>query len=324
MQERDNNIAPRGTEAKENPQRGELYFLGHPGTSDIFSGYGLVVEDGSAGHLLGILMVDRPRPADPRWLEEVETTFGECQLVPMTARGDRGVVCQMQIEPCNLSFLRRVPGFQAEAIKSALEPLLADPPKPIFSLHWDAEMRLWCSRFGSSAELPGEIREVFERTGYGCLTAETDVGVVHVCHAADQDIDGFVDQPVSSQWQLIEMPTAPLIRLEMIIFDRPDSPYLFESFLNVAEKDQAYILDELTRQHQLHLAFFGDELEYRFTKSIEHDDEQRHQLRQLVLEAIAHWAAIPADQRDFDSAKAKFMQRTVLSSSESLVRRRPG
>jgi hypothetical protein len=35
------------------------------------------------------------------------------------------------------------------------------------------------------AELPEEIRQVFEGFGYGCLAAETNIGVVHICHAAD-------------------------------------------------------------------------------------------------------------------------------------------
>jgi len=33
--------------------------------------------------------------------------------------------------------------------------------------------------------------QVFDSVGYGCLPAETNVGVVHVCHAADSDVEGF-------------------------------------------------------------------------------------------------------------------------------------
>jgi hypothetical protein len=68
---------------------------------------------------------------------------------------------------------------------SNLRSLFKDPPKPIFTLRWDDESRTWCSAFAPLAELPGGIREVFERTGYGCLAAETNIGVIHVCHAAD-------------------------------------------------------------------------------------------------------------------------------------------
>lgn len=40
-------------------------------------------------------------------------------------------------------------------------------------------------------ELPLEMREVFERTGPGCIPSETSIGVVHVCHVSDQGIEGF-------------------------------------------------------------------------------------------------------------------------------------
>jgi hypothetical protein len=75
--------APR----KETIGRGELFFLSHPGTEETFSGYGLTMQPGTDELLVGLLMIDRPRPADPKWLAEVEATFGECELVAMTPVG---------------------------------------------------------------------------------------------------------------------------------------------------------------------------------------------------------------------------------------------
>ena len=176
---------------------------------------------------------------------------------------------------------------------------------------WDEEARLWRSDFTPTAELPAEIREVFENAGYGCLAAESSIGVVHICHAADADIEGFAGKPVLSQWQLIEMPTAPLIRLELTILDRPDNPYRFESFLNVAEEDQSHILAQLAGQQQLYLAFFGEDLDYCYTKVIPQDVQQWQQLDELVEQAIAYGEGIPPDRRDFDLAKAEFMRRFI-------------
>jgi len=296
---------------KETIGKGELLFLWHPGTEQIFSGYGLTMQSGSNEFLAGLLMVDRPRPADPEWLAEVEATFGECHLVAMTAAGERGIACQMQIEPESLPHLRRFPGEKAAAIQTALKPLLENPPKPAFTLRWDEEARLWRSRFARLAELPGEIREVFERTGYGCLTAETNVGVVHVCHAPDADIEGFAGKPVLCQWQLIEMPTAPLIRLKIAILDHPFNSYEFESFSNVAQEDHARVLAQLANQDRLYLAFYGDDLTHRFTKVVDHDQQQWQYLDELVAEALEYWDQIPPEQRDFDRAKAEFMRRFV-------------
>lgn len=120
---------------------------------------------------MGILMVDRPQAADPAWLRAIEARFGSCQLVPMTATGERGLVCRMQIEPDSLPYLRRFPTTQSDAIRTALEPMLADHPKPAFTLHWSEKARAWCSQFTPSVGLPSEIREAFDRTGSGCPAA---------------------------------------------------------------------------------------------------------------------------------------------------------
>jgi hypothetical protein len=84
---------------KEIISRGDLYFLWHPGTENVFSGYGLTVKAGSSEHLVGLLMIDRPPQGVAEWLQTVEKAFGQCELLAMTASGDRGILCQMQIDP---------------------------------------------------------------------------------------------------------------------------------------------------------------------------------------------------------------------------------
>lgn len=155
-----------------------------------------------------------------------------------------------------------------------------------------------------------EIREVFEQTGYGCLAAETTQGVVHVCHAADRDIVAFTGAPVIYQWQLLKLPTAPLIRLEIAILDRPQEPYRFESFLNVGAADQAEILARLANQDYLSLAFYGNDLTYRYTKRVRHDKQQWQYLDELAIAAEEHLRSIPEAERDFDLAKATFIRAT--------------
>ncbi len=296
---------------KEQIGKGELYFLRHPETEGIIAGYGLTMRDGRKDLLVGLVMVDRPKPVDPEWLNEIEITFGEYQLAVMTASGERGISCQIQVEPESLPYLCQFPADEkTSAMETFLKPLLENPPKPILNLRWNAETKLWHSHFPTLADLPTEIRDVFERFGDGCLAAETNIGVVHICHAADTAIQGFAGKPVWYQWQLIQMPTAPLIRLEYAIFDQPHNPYRFESFLNAAEEDQARILSQLANQDKLHLAFYGDDLQYRFTKSVIHDEQQWQQLDELVAQAVRYWEALPPSQRDFNRAKAEFMMRS--------------
>ena len=70
---------------KESIATGDLFFLWHPGTGDTFSGYGISMYPRMSDVLTGLLMIDRPSPASPEWLQEVQTTFENFHLVPMTA-----------------------------------------------------------------------------------------------------------------------------------------------------------------------------------------------------------------------------------------------
>jgi hypothetical protein len=141
---------------KEVIGRGELFFLSHPGKEEIFSGYGLAVEEGSEESLVGILMVDRPRPVDQKWLKQVERNFGEYQLVPMTATGERGIVCRMNIEKESIMHLCQFSTEKADAIKKVFAPLLENLPQPAFLLRWNDEKHLWQSRFANRDDWPHE------------------------------------------------------------------------------------------------------------------------------------------------------------------------
>jgi hypothetical protein len=191
----------------------------------------------------------------------------------------------MRIEPDSLPYVRQLPTEKAVAIQQSLHPLLEEPPKPYFRLRWDEGQRLWTSEIVPPLELPPELREVFERTGPGCVPTETNLGVVHVCHAADQAIAGFANRPALYQWQLALMPTAPVLQLRISILDQPDNPYKFESFLNVGRKDDARVLIRLISQAEFYLAFHGDDFTHRFTKVIE-QGAPPEQLRQLANQAM--------------------------------------
>jgi len=296
---------------KENISRGDLYFLWHPATEYVFSGYGLTMKAGSNEHLVGLLMIDRPPNNVAEWLQTVEETFGQHELLAMTAAGERGILCQMQIKSESQSYLKRFPFDKAAAIESSLQQVLEERPRTAFIMSWDEKSHAWRSQIASPDDLPLGLREVFEQTGYGCLAVEANIGVVHVCHASDADIEGFADKPVWSQWQLILMPTAPLIRLELVIPDRPDNPFKFESFLNVAEEDQARVLGRLANQNQLFMAFYGDDLGYCYAKTIPHDEQQWQQLDEIITRAIDYWNDLSPERRDFDKAKIEFINNFI-------------
>ena len=163
-------------------------------------------------------------------------------------------------------------------------------------------------------ELPSGLRDVFRHSGYGCAAFATHDEIIHACHASDKDIEGFYDQPVLYQWQLVKMSTAPLLRLELVILDRPENPYQFESFLNVGDGAQKGILTHLIQQDRLQLAFYDYILSYRYTKLLPHGESQQAKLQNLAAQAWAYWLNLPPSERDFDLAKASFTERTWLFS----------
>jgi hypothetical protein len=128
---------------------GRLYFLWHPGTKDTFSGYGFTIQAGRQDHLVGLLMVDRPQRVDPAWLAQIEASFGGYALHVMTATGERGIACQMQIAPDSLAYLRGDLGEATirQGFRQALGPLLQQPPKPRLKLRWNEDLRFWTSEF---------------------------------------------------------------------------------------------------------------------------------------------------------------------------------
>ena len=126
--------------------RGDLYFLWHPGTNFVFSGYGLTTKAGQKDLLVGLVMVDRPQPVSRAWLARVKQNFGGYELYPMTASQERGIVCQMRIEPKSLELVSTLDDPLSERLRVALTPLLLQPPQPRLFLHWDLAGNVWQSQ----------------------------------------------------------------------------------------------------------------------------------------------------------------------------------
>lgn len=294
-----------GENHKEGIGRGQLCFLAHPGT-EIFSGYGLTTQEGRRDRLVGLLMVDRPQPVDPTWLNQVEQTYGDYQLEPMTATGERGILTQMRIDPESVPLLQQLPNAQTGELRQALTPMLEELPAPILKLSWSKEQKMWQSRLWVG--LPPALQALFERSGAGCFAAERGDTVTFVTHASSRDIASFRDAQVMWRWELIPMPTAPLIRFRGAILDDPNAPYFLEHFLNVDDRAQARTLSLLAQQEQITFEFYGDEYEYAYPKQLPQPQRMRVALQKIVRQAIQHYGDIRPERRNFDLAKAMFQQ----------------
>ena len=163
-----------------------ILFLWHPGSKDIFSGYGLVV---APAHLVGLLMVDRPDPVDPSWLAMIERTFGSYQLTAMTTGGERGLVCQMHIAEESMQYLRVLPHPDIGALRDALRPLLDDLPAVTLHLAWSADHACWVSQI------------VQQRSHYFSLgRVVATPGALQALEEAGQEPEEFLNRHDRGDW----------------------------------------------------------------------------------------------------------------------------
>ncbi len=172
--------------ARHSRHRPAIRFLWHPGTRDIFSGYGLVI---GPSFLVGMVMVDRPKPVDPAWLVVIERTFGSYQLAVMTQSGERGIVCQMLIAKESTSYLRSLPYPRIGALRDALLPLLDQPPAASLSLTWHPASQCWVSEI-----IPG-ILPLFP---LGRVVATP--GALRALENAGQEPEEFLNRHVYGDW----------------------------------------------------------------------------------------------------------------------------
>ncbi|MFN8472276.1 MAG: hypothetical protein U0822_08810 [Anaerolineae bacterium] len=139
-----------------------VYGLWHPNTSDTVSGYGLAIQPGRKDWLVGLLMVDRPKPVDPVWLNDVEATFGGYELMQVTEDGARGMACQMYIEPESRRYVRAVEAALMADIAVVLWRFLEVAPKPRFRLSWDPNTHVWVSTFNDERRQVPDMETLME------------------------------------------------------------------------------------------------------------------------------------------------------------------
>lgn len=162
-----------------------------------------------------------------------------------------------------------------------------------------------------SNSLPPMLATFLKDQQYGCLTHSTDQGTVLVMKAPRHEIERISGSlPVQVRHELHHHPTAPVIRMEVIIYDDPERPLAFESFINVEDPQQRADYADLATQPELHMLFYDEALAHRLTKSVAHSI--RGTVPEVLEKADELFHAIPEDEFDFDKAKAAVMRNTFL------------
>ena len=159
--------------------------------------------------------------------------------------------------------------------------------------------------------LPPEFAEFLKDKRYACVTQATDRGTAYVIKAPSLDIQGLRGPiPVRVRHELYEHPQAPVIRSLLHLYDKPTTPLALETFTNIAEEQQRADFAALEEQRQLLLLFYDEALAHRLSKHVPHRDPAT--IRQILAQAEQLRGRIPADQFDFDRAKAAVMEVTGL------------
>ena len=187
---------------EESVKRGDLLFLTHPGTDSVFSGYGLVVESGSTERLVGLLLVDRPRPVSTAWLGSVKSHFGDVKLYPMTQQGERGIACQMWIDEESRQYLRQLDDPGARGLHDALLSLLIYPPTPKFLMTWHNATRLWRSAFYHGAAI-GEKGSERRKPLFPLGRVVATPGALEALEDAGQLPQEFLHRHVTGDWGVL-------------------------------------------------------------------------------------------------------------------------
>jgi len=94
------------------------------------------------------------------------------------------------------------------------------------------------------------------------------------------------------------------------IYDQPEHPLAFENFVNVGDPDQRDDYEALSRQDELVMLFYNQEVNHAFSKRVRLTDPLR--LLAVLSTADRLLAAIPVEQRDFDAAKTDVLMQIGL------------
>jgi hypothetical protein len=167
------------------------------------------------------------------------------------------------------------------------------------------------SQYEPVSPLPPLLAEFLRTQQLVGLTHATDQGTILVLKAPADEIERLRGPVrIQHQHELYRCVAAPVIRLVTRLYDQPEAPLSFESFLNVQDPDQRTEYELLTRQEVLPLHFYDERLQHRLTKAFR--GLQPASMARVLQEADRLLAAIPSEEFDFDYAKMIVMGATRL------------
>jgi hypothetical protein len=118
-------------------------------------------------------------------------------------------------------------------------------------------------------QLPPELAAFLKDQHYAALLHATDLGTVLVVKAPADDIASVRGQvPIGTRHELYAHPASPVIRMVTRIYDQPERPLAFETFVNAGDPDQRVDYEALSRQDELVLLFYDQTLKHALSKRL--------------------------------------------------------
>ena len=160
-------------------------------------------------------------------------------------------------------------------------------------------------------QLPPELATFLGQYRYAALLHATNLGTVLLVKAPGHEIASVRGRvPIATRHELHSHPASPVIRMVTRIYDLPDRPLALETFINVGDPDQRTDYEALSRQDELLMLFYNEQLQHALSKRTRSLDRQG--ISEVLSNADRLLAAIPEGWRDFDLAKAEVMNQTDL------------
>src|SRR4051794_27346737 len=111
--------------------------------------------------------------------------------------------------------------------------------------------------------LPPALAGFLRHHEYAALLHPTNLGTVLVVKAPDDDIRSVRGRvPIDTRHELYSHPASPVIRMVTRIYDQPEQPLALETFVNVADPDQRADYAALSRQDELVMLFYGQDVNH--------------------------------------------------------------
>lgn len=160
-------------------------------------------------------------------------------------------------------------------------------------------------------ELPPDLAAFLQTQEYGCLMQETSEGTAFIVKVPIHEIVSLRGPlPIRLGHELYSLPQAPVIRTLLSFYDQIDAPLVMETFTNVADPSQAADFRRLATQERFPVVFYDEGLRHQLTKLVPQPRDP--QVMRMVDAAVRIRESIPAQQYDFDEAKAEVMRRRRL------------